>query len=154
MSLAVVRGLEGGGTVLRNVKILTYILTWKALHLNSHAAVKYRNVVYLEMVVIYWVPASDAIVSKKFTLNVEVVLREPFVSFLCTLTAFFCLDRHPKRRNIHRFTDWAVKSHTLRAVPWRHTILRLLSTRSAFVLKNHCKPQQDRFTVCDIYLMK
>jgi hypothetical protein len=52
MSLAVVRGLEGGGTVLRNVKILTYTLTWKALHLNSHAAVKYHNVVYLEMVVI------------------------------------------------------------------------------------------------------
>jgi hypothetical protein len=43
---------EGGGNVLRSVKILTYTLTLKAIHLNFHVAVKYHNVLNLEMVVI------------------------------------------------------------------------------------------------------
>jgi hypothetical protein len=43
---------EGGGNVLRSVKILTYTFTLKAIHINFHVAVKYHNVLNLEMVVI------------------------------------------------------------------------------------------------------
>jgi hypothetical protein len=43
---------EGGGNVLRSVKILTYTFTLKAIHLNFHVAAKYHNVLNLEMVVI------------------------------------------------------------------------------------------------------
>jgi hypothetical protein len=43
---------EGGGNVLRIVKILSYTLTWKALHLDFQVAAKYHEVLYLGMVVI------------------------------------------------------------------------------------------------------
>jgi hypothetical protein len=44
--------LEGGENVLRSVKILTYTFTLKAIHFIFHVAVKYHNVLNLEMVVI------------------------------------------------------------------------------------------------------
>jgi hypothetical protein len=38
---------EGGGNVLRTVKIVTYTFTLKAIHLNFHVAMKYLNVLNL-----------------------------------------------------------------------------------------------------------